>query len=358
MQRVTEDRLDRAVTAGMVLAAHIALVWIAIQVRAHYIDTSPGESAPPVIARLIEQPRTLSLGSVPIPVRTENVLRLQRYAPQVPDIPVETSDHTITDTEQQLATAAGAQRAEDGLAGSAGVSSGHSAGGYVPLLVERVVPKYPTRSARLGEEGATRLHIRVEESGRVVEVRVTSSSGIRRLDDAAIDAARKWKFARMPAGAAPDGAWVATELRFILYRFRYSRIDEDVTNDAYAEAVKIGASDEAAPGGREALGRFIADVLAGAAVSHKAALADVARMRAALQEWGDVKSIRFTGAAGGPQWIGYRVDAERPRELRPTVEVKWNTFEVRHQNATSEWLIAVDREGTVWNARASRAPWL
>ncbi len=25
--------------------------------------------------------------------------------------------------------------------------------------------------------------------------------------------------------------------------------------------------------------------------------------------------------------------------------------------ATSEWLIALDREGTVWNARASRAPW-
>jgi len=61
---------------------------------------------------------------------------------------------------------------------------------------------------------------------------------------------------------------------------------------------------------------------------------------------------------GGPQWRAYEVDANHPNTLRPTVEVRWNTFEVRHQHATSEWLIAVDRDGTIWNARASRAPWL
>jgi TonB family protein len=226
------------------------------------------------------------------------------------------------------------------------------------VLIERVVPKYPARSARRNEEGATSLHIRVEESGRIAEIRVASSSGIRRLDDAAVDAARKWKFARMPDGAAPEGAWVATELRFILYRFRYSRIREDATETVYAEEVRIGAADEAAPGGQEALGRFITEVLAGTFPADKASREDVTRMRAALLEWGDVKSIRFTGAAGGPQWIAYEVDKQRPNQMRPTVEVKWNTFEVRHQNATSEWLIAVDREGTVWNARASRAPWL
>jgi hypothetical protein len=69
-------------------------------------------------------------------------------------------------------------------------------------------------------------------------------------------------------------------------------------------------------------------------------------------------------------WIAIQVrvgDAERDALVAPrwiahdigptTVEVQWNKFEVHHEHATSEWLIAVDRERTVWNARASRAPW-
>jgi hypothetical protein len=33
-------------------------------------------------------------------------------------------------------------------------------------------------------------------------------------------------------------------------------------------------------------------------------------------------------------------------------------FEVRHENNTSEWLVAVGRDGEVWAARASQAPWM
>ncbi len=148
-------------------------------------------------------------------------------------------------------------------------------------------------------------------------------------------------------GQRPDGAWVATEVRFVLYRFAYSRLGDDATDAVYDEEVKSGAKDEQTPGSQEALARFIADVAAGN-VSDDTSDGEVARMRAALQEWGEVKSIRFTGTAGGPRWITHNLGRE-------TVEVQWNKFEVHHERATSEWLIAVDREGTVWNARASRA---
>jgi TonB family protein len=360
MRRATEDRIDHVVTACTVLAAHVLLIWIAIQLRAHYGERQSRESTEPVLAMLIEQPRNLSFGSVPIQVRTVDVLHLQRYAPALPDIPLEAAELTISEAPPQAASAPVSLRADAGLAGDAGVASGRSGGGYVPTLLERVVPKYPMRSARLREEGVAGIHIRVEESGRVAEVKVTSSSGSRRLDDAALDAARKWKFARMPKGSAPTGAWVATELRFVLYRFTYSRLDEDATDNVYVEEVKIGAADEAAPGGQEALGRFIAEVWAGGTPGDAAgpSRSEMAKMRAALHEWGEVMSIRFTGSAGGPQWIAYEVDKQRPGFMRPTVEVKWNMFEVHHQHAISEWLIAVDRDGTVWNARASRAPWL
>jgi protein TonB len=360
MQRATINRIDHAVTAGAVLAAHAVLVWIAMQMHAHYsIGTGSLASAEPVIATLIERSRNLSFGPVPVEVRTEDVLRLQRLAPKIPDIPVDI-ELTMADALPQAASAPATRQANAGLDGNASLSSGHAGGGYVPMLVQRVVPKYPTRSVRLREEGATGVHIRVEESGRVAEVKVTRSSGSARLDDAAIDAVRKWKFARMPQGAAPNGAWVASELRFILYRFTYSRLDNDATEGLYVEEVKVGAADEAAPGSQEALGRFIAEMRAGNLAGNAAGAnrSEVAKMRAALEEWGEVQSIRFTGSAGGPQWLGYEVEKNRPGHLRPTVEVRWNMFEVLHQNTTSEWLIAVDRDGTIWTARTSRAPWL
>lgn len=125
------------------------------------------------------------------------------------------------------------------------------------------------------------------------------------------------------------------------------------------EEVKPGAKDEEPPGSQAALARFIADLSAGnLAHASDDTRADAAEMRAALHEWGEVKSIRFTGTAGGPQWIVQDVGRKSRSRFAPTIEVRWNKFEVRHEHATSEWLIAVDREGTIWNARASRAPWL
>jgi TonB family protein len=360
MRRATRDRIDHAVAAGAVLGAHVVLTWIAVQVHAHYaIGRESFAPAEPVIATLIERPRNRSLGPVPIHVKTEHIVRLQGLVPKIPDIPVDT-EVTIADALPQPASAPTAGSSDAGLAGNASASGGHAGGGYVPTLLQRVVPKYPTRAARLREEGATAVHIRVDESGRVSEVRIVRSSGSRRLDDAALDAVRKWKFARMPQGAAPEGAWVASELRFILYRFTYSRLGEGSTDHLYVEQVKVGAADEATPGSHEALGRFIAEMRAGnfSGEPAGAGYTEITKMRAALEEWGDVKSIRFTGAAGGPEWLGYEVERGRPGHLRPSVEVRWNMFEVLHQNATSEWLIAVDRAGTIWTARASRAPWL
>lgn len=353
MRRATADRIDHAATAAAVLLAHAVLIWIAVQVHAYHTERNALAAPDPVIATLIERPRNLSLGPAPVYVKTADVLRLQRFAPKIPDIPVDDPEPTLAEVPPQPASAPVAPHAMTGQAGDANTSSGLSGGGHALTLVERVVPKYPARSAERREEGATRVHIRVDEGGRVVDAAVAASSGHKRLDGAAIAAVRKWKFAQLPPGSAPDGAWVATEVRFVLYRFVYSRLGDDATRRLYDEEVKTGAKDEQTPGSQEALTRFITDVAAGniSRDAQDTMRDEVAKMRSALQEWGEVQSIRFTGNAGGTRWIAHEIGRE-------TVEVQWNKFEVRHEHATSEWLIAVDREGTVWNARASRAPWL
>jgi TonB family protein len=353
MRRATADRIDHAIAAAAVLVAHAVMIWTVAQMRADSTDENTLAAAEPVVASLIQRPRNLSLGPVPVQVTTEDVLRLQRFAPKVPDIPVAEPEPAIEAVPSHPVSSSEAPVANAGLAGDASTSSGRSGGGLALALVQRVVPKYPARSAEKHEEGATRMNIRVAESGQVVEAEIARSSGHQRLDGAALDAVRKWKFAPMPSGTAPDGAWVATEVRFILYRYTYSRLVEVATETVYAEEIKAGLKDEPTPGSEQALSRFIEEVRAG----NLGPEAD--ELRAALEEWGEVKSIRFTGTAGEPQWVLHDgTPKSRSAYFHPTVLVQWNRFEVLHEHATSEWLIAVDREGTVWNARASRAPWL
>ncbi|WP_174274320.1 energy transducer TonB [Sphingomonas bacterium] len=57
-----------------------------------------------------------------------------------------------------------------------------------------VAPRYPVESRRSHEEGTVRLRVLISPEGRVEEVAVAKSSGFDRLDDAALDAVRKWRF--------------------------------------------------------------------------------------------------------------------------------------------------------------------
>lgn len=61
-------------------------------------------------------------------------------------------------------------------------------------------PAYPALSRRLGEEGTVTLEILVKANGMVGEVKLKNSSGYKRLDDAAINAIKRWKF--VPASQA------------------------------------------------------------------------------------------------------------------------------------------------------------
>jgi len=55
-------------------------------------------------------------------------------------------------------------------------------------------PVYPEMSRRLHEEGSVELSIGLLDDGSVKELAIARSSGHPRLDDAALDAARTWRF--------------------------------------------------------------------------------------------------------------------------------------------------------------------
>jgi protein TonB len=80
----------------------------------------------------------------------------------------------------------------------------------------RVEPTYPPTSRRMGEEGTVRLRVLVNERGRPQEVNVTNSSGFSRLDQAAIDAVKRWRFVAATDGSGPITAWTQVAITFRL----------------------------------------------------------------------------------------------------------------------------------------------
>jgi protein TonB len=71
----------------------------------------------------------------------------------------------------------------------------NSGGESRPLhATSRIDPIYPPSERRANHEGVVRLQVQVDESGRVIDVQITRSSGFPALDQSAADAVKRWRF--------------------------------------------------------------------------------------------------------------------------------------------------------------------
>lgn len=77
-------------------------------------------------------------------------------------------------------------------------------------------PPYPPLSRRLHEQGRVLLRVRVSADGEAREVRIESSSGSERLDRAALDAVRRWRFSPARRGSEPVEGMALVPIDFAL----------------------------------------------------------------------------------------------------------------------------------------------
>jgi protein TonB len=77
-------------------------------------------------------------------------------------------------------------------------------------------PAYPATSRRYGETGRVLLRVRVLPSGQPDEVVLQQSCGHQRLDAAALDAVRRWRFVPARQGEQAIAAWVVVPIQFNL----------------------------------------------------------------------------------------------------------------------------------------------
>jgi protein TonB len=350
------NRGSRAWGAFLVLLLHVALVWMLTRTPIGESRAATNAEAVPIAVVELPVLRNVDVGSAPIQVPLADLPRLQISAPIVQDIPAEEPElpTTLVPTLPP-ASAPTPQSASAGMNGESEESADPSGGGKGRLLLTRVAPQYPRDAKRRGQEGTTQALMRVDEAGRVVDVKVIASSGSHRLDDAAVTAFRQWKFASVPTGTAPQGSWIQTSHRFLLTHVNYSLLRDGAAEDI--RVTETSPRGTAPSGSDEALRQFLEAVAEGrpSDISDRGR-AQLAQMRAALSQWGAVKSVEFVSTAGPAEWTAYELaeDAEAHTHVA-RVDCKWAVLEVRHENAKTMWLIALDRNGTVWSARAGPA---
>ena len=82
------------------------------------------------------------------------------------------------------------------VAGGTGTGGGNGEPGEATASDYRSnpAPQYPMISRRLHEEGRVVLRVRIDESGKVVDLEVHKSSGFDRLDHAGLAAVKAWTF--------------------------------------------------------------------------------------------------------------------------------------------------------------------
>lgn len=77
-------------------------------------------------------------------------------------------------------------------------------------------PAYPAASRRLNEQGRVLLEIYILADGSVGELRIKRSSGSSRLDNAAINAVRRWHYHPARRGNQPIAFWYLQPVDFVL----------------------------------------------------------------------------------------------------------------------------------------------
>ena len=77
-------------------------------------------------------------------------------------------------------------------------------------------PDYPSMSRRLGEEGRVLMKVLVSVEGAAEDVQIEKTSGSERLDNAAVNAVKRWRFIPAKRNNQPLSAYVLVPMKFAL----------------------------------------------------------------------------------------------------------------------------------------------
>ncbi len=205
---------DAAPAAFFSAAVHLAVVvWIFLS---HTGPHAPAVSPAAVMVSLI----SLSPGHdalAPVPSKPAPRKVFSATPPEPVALPAETeAPATESAAVPASAEAPAAISPAERPAEPAAAESGAAAPWFTPDYLSNPPPSYPTVSRRLGEQGKVLVRALVGADGHAREVLLHAGSGFPRLDRAALEAVRNWRFVPARQGLSTTNAWVVVPIVFSL----------------------------------------------------------------------------------------------------------------------------------------------
>lgn len=203
----------RSVSIGtilLVLLVHAVAIFAMIQVRSHYIRHQEEKLT---VVNLTPPPPPPAEDVPPPPARPEIVAPPPIVQTPLAPPPVMTTPEPSPVTAK-IAVAAPLPPASAPSAPAA--PSTVQAGDISAQMLSGKPPRYPVESRRKHEQGTVLLSLVVGLDGRVASISVSRGSGFARLDDAALDAVRGWRWSPIIRNGQPVMVKGVVEIPFVL----------------------------------------------------------------------------------------------------------------------------------------------
>jgi protein TonB len=192
---------------AFIIGAHAALLFALITLDVIRILKAP-KPKPMVVEMLSLKP--------PPPIKPEPQKKVEAPVQVVTKITVPPPEVTVPTTPPPaitVTTIAPPPKAEVTPAPPAGPMA---AGDLDSKTISAPAPKYPMMSLRLREQGTVVLTVLVGTDGMVSEITVSRSSGFARLDKAALEAVRRWRWSQFMRNGAAVQVRGPVDIPFVL----------------------------------------------------------------------------------------------------------------------------------------------
>lgn len=216
--RFAADRPGRPANLplALVVAGHLGVLLL--------LMSQPGQqmmhaSSAIFVTLLQEQPSAETRRSTPPPPQplARNATTFEPLPPDLATLPVVMSG---TEPSASGSAAGNALPSSDAAASAPSSASAPAPSATAPRFdaayLNNPAPVYPPLSRRMGEEGRVLLRVQVDAAGNAIALEIRDSSGSHRLDNAALEAVRRWKFVAAKLGEQNVAAWVLVPVNFSL----------------------------------------------------------------------------------------------------------------------------------------------
>ena len=209
--RVEDSPLRKALRFAVVLGLHLWLLLGLLPIQAPpAAESEPIRMAVRVIERAAPEPQ-----AAVVPDRVEQVAEIpvERPPPRHRPEPRPAAVREPTPLPAPLAVAPTPPVPAEAPAPVAAAPA-LTAVRFDAAYLNNPAPTYPLQSRRRGEQGQVLLRVRVDAHGHPEQVEIHQGSGHARLDAAALEAVRRWRFVPARRGDEAIAASVLVPIRF------------------------------------------------------------------------------------------------------------------------------------------------